>query len=70
MNVTGRKARVDVEDLLNENDLFSMRSRWTARNAAPGQDWTSLFIQFQEAQSDIGRLLRHLGAFDGPPLAE
>ena len=55
---------------ISKNDLYSMRTRWTARNAAPGQDLTELYAQFEEAQNDLGVLLRELDAFDGPPLQD
>jgi hypothetical protein len=59
-----------VGERLTKNELYSMRANWTARNAAPGQDWTALYAQFRAAQDDLGRILRSLGAFDGPPLQD
>ena len=57
-----------IEDRLTEADLVAIRGRWTARNAAPGQDLGTLNEQFRAAQSDLGRLLRYVKAFEGPPI--
>jgi len=55
---------------LSKLDLYSIRAAWTARNAAPGQDWETLYRQFEGAQADLGHVLRALGAFNGPPLQD
>ena len=55
---------------LSKQDLYSIRAEWTARGAAPGQDWETLYWQFEAAQADLGRILRALGAFNGPPLQD
>ena len=59
----------NTETPLTDQELIAMRSRWTARNANPGQDWQSLYDQFHAAQNDLGRVLRQLKAFEGPPIS-
>ena len=58
------------EPPLTAQELQSIVARWTARSAQPGKDHPSLMHQFNEAQSDLGRVLRHLGAFNGPPVQQ
>ena len=58
----------EVRDKLDEPELIALRNRWTARGAHAATSPEELIEQLAEAQRDIGKLLRHLDAFNGPPV--
>ena len=60
----------ELEERLDEIDVLAIRNRWTARGGAAARSTEELAEQLVEAQRDIGRLLRHLDAFSGPPIIE
>ncbi len=59
-----------TERRLGGPELLGIRNRWTARGAQAARSPEELQEQLAEAQRDIGTLLRHLDAFNGPPVIE
>jgi hypothetical protein len=64
------KSATYLNERLEDHELLAIRNRWTARGSAAARSPEEFAELLAEAQRDIGKLLRHLDAFGGPPVID